>query len=151
MTELTKGIIEINGFTFHPGTTKDEVLAYFGEKVYILELPTGPKVKFLSKYYIAEDLYAYAFNFSKEGVLKNFSLIPEAPSSVKDCGYGEIPKAKLAIAKRWLKSVIETDPHTLLDSSVYYKFDSVDYYASVETDRDYCLVGGEIVITFHGV
>lgn len=150
MTDLTKGIIEIDGFTFKPGTTKEDVLAFFGDKVRVLELSTGPRVKFTKPFYIAENLYAYAFNFSNEGVLKNFSLIPVPPSSIKDCGYGEIPKAKLVIAKEWLKSEIETEPHTLNDSCVYYKFDSVDYYASVSTDRDYGMVGGEIAVTLHG-
>ena len=151
MTDLTKGFIDINGFTFKPGTTTDEVLTFFGDKVRVVNLATGPRVKFLEPFYITENLYAYAFNFSKEGVLKNFSLIPVPPSSIKDCGYGEIPKAKLVIAKEWLKNVIETVPHTLNDSCIYYKFDFVDYFASVSDDRDYGLVGGEIAITFHGV
>lgn len=148
MTDLTKGIIEINGFTFQPGTTKDEVLAFFGDKVRVLELSTGPRVKFLGKHYIAENLYAYAFNFSNEGVLKNFSLVPVTPPSIKDYGYGEIPKAKLAIAKEWLKGVVDSEPTTDFPEGISYHFDSVHISSFLHRDIHYGLVGGEINLRF---
>ena len=150
MTDLTKGIIEINGFTFRPGTRIDEVLNFFGSAVRTLELSSGVKVKFLQRFYITEDLYSYAFNFGKDGVLNRLSLIPVAPANligdpVKTATY------KLAVAKKWLKGMLTCEPNTINDSCVYYKFSSVDYYASIRTDLHYGLTGGEIEVSFHEV
>ena len=151
MTDFSKGIIEINGFTFRPGTTIDEVKGFFGENVRTLELSTGPRIKFLSRAYLSESIYAYAFDFSEDGILKTFSLHPEVPSTVIDRGYGEIPKYKLEIAKIWLEKMLKCAPNTSNESCVFYKFENVDYFSSTTKDIHYGLVGGEIDITFHGV
>lgn len=150
MTDLTKGIIEINGFTFKPGTKLDEVLAFFGDKVRVLELSTGPRVKFSKPFLISDDIYAYNFDFSPSGNLQNFGLLPVVSRELEG-KYEQIARYSLAASKQWLKSAINGEPHTLNDSCVYYKFDSVDYFASVSADRDYGLVGGHIVVTFHEV
>lgn len=151
MTDLKNGIIEIDGFEFRPGTTIDEVLSFFGNNVRILELTSGQRVKFLKPFYLTENLYAYAFNFNKQGLLTRFALIPVAPDTIVDCGYGEIPKYKLAASKKWLKAMINCVPHTSNDSCVFYKFVNVDYFASITKDIHYGLIGGEIDITYHEV
>lgn len=149
MTDLTKGIIEINGFTFTPQTCMDEVLEFYGDKVRTLELSTGPRVKFLGRYYITDNLYAYAFNFNNDGKLKRFSLCPEAPPSVIDHGHGEIAKAELSIAKQWLKRMIEDAPTTDCDEGISYHFDAVRISSFIRNDIHYGLVGGEIDLCFN--
>lgn len=151
MTDLTKGIIEIDGFTFRPGIKIDEVLSFFGDKVRVLELSAATRVKFLSPFYLTENIYAYAFDFNKDGILTRFSLHPVPPDTVVDRGYGERPKCKLEIAKQWLTGMIDGEPHTTNNSCVFYKFDNVNYFSSITQDIHYGLVGGEIDIKFREV
>lgn len=147
MTDLTKGIIEINGFTFRPGTRIEQVLNFFGTDVRILELSSGTEVRFLQPFYITENLYSYAFYFGKDGLLNKFSLIPVAPANLKGDPVG-ISKYRLSAAKQWLNGMLTCEPNTTNDSCVYYEFPCVDYYASLRTDLHYGLVGGEIEVTF---
>ena len=99
MTDLKNGIIDINGFTFTPKTTLDEMLQFFGENVRTLEVATGSLVKFLKPYYLTENLYSYAFNFDDKGKITAFGLIPVVPDSVVDHGYGERVKYCLELSK----------------------------------------------------
>ena len=150
MTDLSKGLIEIDGFTVKPGTTLSEMQNFFKEKVRILDLSTGPRLKLQAPYYITDNIYAYGFNFNNDGVLTRFSLIPSIPDALKGRPV-ETAEYKLAESKKWLQKMIDSEPHTLNTSCVYYWFNSVDYFSSIRTDIHYGLLGGEIEITFHEV
>ncbi len=147
MTDLTKGIIEIQGFTITPDTTMDEMLVFFGDKVRVSNLSTGPKIKFLTPFYLTENIYSYAFNFTDSGKIKNFSLIPVSPTELTDAV--GIAKYKLSIAKEWLDKTIGSPPNTTNDMCVSYSFaPNCHVGAQCYKDRDYGLVGGEISIIY---
>lgn len=148
MTDLKNGIIEINGFTFTPKTTLDEMLQFFGENVRTLEVATGTKVKFLKRYYLTEDLYSYAFNFDDKGRITTFSLIPVVPDSVVDHGYGERAKHKLESSKKWLKEMIYIQPTTDCNEGISYHFKDCHISAFVQNDLHYGMLGGEITVYF---
>lgn len=147
MTDLTKGIIEINGFTFKPGTKIDDVLAFFGDKVRVLELSTGPRVKLAKPFYITDGIYAYNFDFSSNGKLQRFGLCPVAPPEL-DGKYNEIARYALTTSKRWLKSTIKENPTTDCEEGISYHIEGVHISAFVRTDVHYGLVGGEVVVRF---
>lgn len=147
MTDLSKGIIEINDFTFRPGTTIDEVKNFFGENIRVLELSTGTKIKFLKQVYLTENIYAYAFNFNKHGILTNFSLNPSIPSEL-DGKYVETSKYKVDISKKWLKSkIVEPSTSEGLES-ILYAYDWGYIRSATHSDPHYGLVGGEITIRY---
>ena len=106
MTDLMVGSLEICGFTFSKQTTLEDVQNYFGEKICLIKLATGFKVKFKSHCYISPNIYAYTFNFDTKGVLTDYSLFPVVPPRIVDQGNGEIPKYKLEVAKQWLGNMI---------------------------------------------
>ena len=144
MTDLKNGIIEIDGFEFRPGVKDEDVLIYFADKARVLELASGRKVKFTKPFYLADDIYSYAFNFNQDGLLSHFSLIPEVPSYVIDHGYGEQTKYKLEISKKWLKGMIDDSPASESDESILYSFAWGYIRSATRDDIHYGLVGGEI-------
>lgn len=148
MTDLSQGIIEIDGFHFRAGSKIEEVQVFFGDKIRILKLPVGYKLKLLNQYYISDHVCVYGFNFDENGVLTDFAFLIEVPPTIENHGYGEHAKYKLSMAKKWLKSMIDSEPHTSNDHCVFYKFNTVDYCASIHDDRDYGLIGGEIIVSF---
>lgn len=149
MTDLAKGIIEINGFTFRPKTTLEEVLAYYGDKARVLHSLKFSKVKLLKPYYITENIYSCSFTFDGNGYIRSLSLIPVTPPEVTDTV--DVANYALEISKQWLDKVLGVKPDTSNDICIYYKFPNVDYYACISADRDYGMSGGEIVVTFHEV
>ena len=146
MTDLSRGIIEINGFTFGPNTTLEEVKAFFGNKVRVLELSTGPRLKFDKPFYLTEKIYAYSFNFDFNGQLANFSLIPYVATSNVDAN--NMTKQMLAISKQWLKTTVALSPVTDCDEGISYHTDVVHISAFVRQDPHYGCVGGEIRVSF---
>lgn len=144
MTDLTKGIIEIDGFTLTPQTTLDEMLTFFGKKVRILELSTGPRVKLQQPFYLCENIYAYAFNFNKDGTLNNLSLIPVYHSQMMDPP--TTARGMIAIAKEWLKKMINDVPSSESEESICYSYGWGYIHSATRDDIHYGLVGGEINI-----
>lgn len=147
MTDLKKGIIEIDGFTIKPGITLKEMQDFFGDKVRIVNLSIGPRLKLQNPFYLTKNIYAYNFDFNKNGVLSSFSLIPEVPSTVLDYGQGERAKYQLSKSKKWLKEMI-TDTANDCDDGISYSFEWGYIVSLILQDRDYGLRGGEITIKF---
>ena len=146
MTDLAKGIIEINGFTVKHGTTLAEMQSFFGNKVRVLNLSTGPRLKLETPFYLSNTFHAYAFNFNEKGALTHFSLTPDIPAELSG-EYEEIAKYKLTAAKQWLKGMVNTQPEED-EESVIYSYDWGYIVSLVSHDRDYGLRGGEIIIRF---
>lgn len=149
MTDLSKGIIEINGFTIKPGTTLKEMQDFFGDSVRVLELSTGPRLKFLEKHYITKNIYSYAFNFNNQGVLLDFSLIPDVPTNLKG-KFDEIAKYKVEVSKQWLKGIIEELPTSEGKESILYTYEWGYIRSATRDDIHYSLIGGEIDIRYEG-
>lgn len=146
MTDLSKGIIEIDGFTIKPGTTLKEMQEFFGKKIRLVELYTRSRLKFLDPYYISDNIYAYAFDFNQNGILFEFALIPEVPVELNG-KYDEIARHKLAASKKWLKGMISENVEED-NNRIKYAYDWGYIVSRIINDRDYGSRGGEIIINF---
>lgn len=147
MNYLSKGIIQIAGFTIKPGTSLKEMQEYFGENVRLLELSTGPRLKLLERCHITENIYSYAFNFNKDGILSDFSLHPVVPAQLNG-KYDEIAKYKINISKNWLKETIEEAPSSESKESISYAFNWGYIRSATRDDIHYGLIGGEIDVRY---
>lgn len=147
MTDLSKGIIDINGFTIKPGTTLKKMQDFFGDKVRVLELSAGPRLKLRQPYYLSENIYAYNFDFDKNGVIKKLALVPNVPDELKG-NPTAVAKYMLQTSMQWLKGMIEETPSSESNESISYTFNGGYIRSATRNDIHYGLVGGEIVIYY---
>lgn len=147
MTDLSKGIIEIDGFEVKPGTTLEEMKNFFGDKVRVLDLSTGPRLKLQKPYYVAPNIYAYGFNFDQNNILRSFGFVPEVPEDLRG-QYIEVAKYKVEASKKWLKGMIDEAPTSEGDENICYSYKWGYVIAQLYEDRDYGLRGGEIDVEF---
>lgn len=145
MTDLTKGLLEINGFTFNPQTTLRDAKMFFGDRACIREYSSGPNLRLTDPFYISSNIYAYSFDFTSEGLLGVIHLIPVAPPMIKG---SEVPEYKFSVAKDWLASNIPTPATEQSKTYIYYGFDSVQYEVILRTDMHYGVVGGDIAVIY---
>ena len=149
MTDLSKGIIEIDGFEISPNTTLEDVETYFGDKISVHRyVPQETTVKFKTAQYLSDGLYVRKIRFGENNQILSTAIIPVISKDITDTV--AMATASLNASKEWLKKNLFVEPKTLQDHCVYYWFDAVDYYASVREDRDYGMNGGLIEVSFHG-
>ena len=148
MTDLSKGIIEINGFTIKPDTTLKEMQDFFGDKVRVLELSTGPRLKLQQPYFLNKNIYAYAFNFKNNGELSDFSLIPEPPVEIKG-NPTDVAEYMLKTSKQWLKEMIDKNPTTDCNEGISYHFNNFHISAFIQNDIHYGKIGGYVSLYFN--
>ena len=151
MTDLTKGIIEINGFTLTKNSKPSDFVNLSAEEAKVQVSKRGHTyIKFTKPMHSNGVDVFVEVAFYADSEVPEIKMWPSVPSELKG-KYDEIAWHKLAAAKKWLKGMIAGTPHTSNDSCVFYKFDSVDYFSSINKDVHYGLVGGEIDVTFRGV
>lgn len=151
MTDLSKGIIEIEGICL---SCKSKVSDFENNTNSNIEVKVSKKgntyVRFLTPL-ISNNVAVYVeIDFYTNNNIPKITLYPAVPSELEG-KYDEVAKYKLDSSKAWLKGMITCEPHTLNDSCVFYKFESVDYFSAITKDIHYGLVGGEISVTFRGV
>lgn len=150
MTDLTKGIIEINGFILTRDSKVSDFDSLTESDARILTSKRGNKyITFLQPINSnGVDCYVEV-SFYTDSTTPDIKFFPSVPDELKGDPVAQ-SKYKVAAAKQWLKGMLDEEPHTSNDSCVFYKFDDVDYFSSVSDDIHYGLVGGEINVTFHG-
>lgn len=152
MTDLTKGIIEIEGMTLSRNTKASDFENINNPNIQVTISKRGHTyVKFKNP--IVADGVPMFINVAcyTDSDIPAISISPSIPDSVVDNGYGERQYFALSESKKWLEAMIKELPRTSSASCVFYNFDSVDYYASLSNDREYGIVGGNIVVTYHEV
>ena len=151
MTDLSKGIIEIEGVVLSKNTCANDFINLNNPNIDVKISKRGHTyINFLNPIVFNDIAMFVKVACYTNSDVPEIKLFPSIPPSVVDHGYGEIPKYKLDAAKQWLKGMINSEPKTSNDSCVFYKFDDVDYFSSISEDIHYGLIGGEINITFHG-
>lgn len=151
MTDLKKGIIEIDGYVVSSASQASDFDDISPETAKREVSKRGHTyVRFLTPI-VANEVAMYVnVAFYTDSQIPEIELRPSIPPELKG-RYEEVAKYKLSVAKRWLKGMIASEPHASNNSCVFYKFDDVDYFSSISNDVHYGLVGGEISITYHGV
>lgn len=148
MTDLSKGIIELEGIKLSKNTSVDDFKNVNNPNVDIKVSKHGHTyVKFKTPI-VAADIAMYV-NVAcyTDSNSPEFELRPSMPVSIVDRGCGERPKYCLALSKKWLKGMINDEPNE--DSeSISYSYEWGSIVALVNKDRDYGLRGGEINIRF---
>lgn len=151
MTDLSKGIIEINGIVITKNSKPSDFENLPADEVKFQVSKLGHTyIKFLTPLHSnGIDVYVKV-TFPKDSDCPEIGLCPSVPDHLAG-KYDEIARYMLAAAKKWLGGMIDAQPHTSNNSCVYYEFNGVDYYSSISEDIHYGLVGGAIDVTFHEV
>lgn len=152
MTDLSKGIIEIDGIILSKNTKPSDFSSVPSDIAKVAVSKRGHTyVNFFNPIQANGVDVFVEVNCYLDAEVPEIKLFPKVPAELKDDGYGNIAMYKLNASKKWLEGMIDCEPNTSNASCVYYKFADVDYFSSISKDIHYGLVGGEINITFHGV
>lgn len=149
MTDLTKGIIEIDGFVL----TKDTKLSDFNilsDDVIKTQISKrgNTYIKFC-KPINSNGIDAYAdVSFYTNSTIPKIQFLVSVPSELHG-KYEEIAKYKVEAAKKWLKGMIAETPTTDCEEGISFHFKDVSFSSFVHSDVHYGLIGGEIDVTFH--
>ncbi len=151
MTDLTRGFVEINGFTFGPETTLEEVKAFFADAIDILDKTEKYGfiiVSFKKRYDITGEIAVNQFKFGKDFSLEAIFLRSRnLGDEYKDNLW---PDASLCLdsSKRWLRETLPNRPLYEGDKVIAYSFVWGSIYAGVYENVHYGLVDGNIKILY---
>lgn len=147
MTDLSKGIIEIEGVTLSKNTTISSFARIDSPNVIIKRTPRGNiHAKFLKPITSGGvDMYVEVF-FSANRNGPKITLFPSVNSD-EDTSI-TVSEHRLTASKKWLKSMISEAPVTDCEEGIGYLFDVCRISAFVRRDPHYGFVGGEINVVF---
>ena len=151
MFDLKKGIFSIFGVQISKDTSPDAIACLPDDLASKKTSKRGNTYfKFLEPIPAADvDMYLEVDFFVGQKA-PEVNLFPAVPDSVKDTGYGERAKYRVAASKRWLKDVISEPAESEGPESISYDFGEGYIYAATQGSRDYGLIGGEIRVRFEG-
>ncbi len=150
MTDLAKGIIEIDGFVITPKTTQADIEALPNDKVKIDISKRGNKYFTLLTPIVAGGISMYIEPYFKEdGTLDSLIFNPVIPVDMPYKDQQDGARNALTCSKMWLNGIaVDVVPTANNERCIYYKFDIVEYYASIFDDRDYGVRFNALKATF---
>lgn len=151
MTDLSKGIIEINGIVITKNSKPSDFENLPADEVKFQVSKLGHTyIKFLTPLHSnGIDVYVKV-TFPKDSDCPEIGLCPSVPDHLAG-KYDEIARYMLAASKKWLAGMLHDTPTTDCDEGISYHFDAVSFSSFTYNDIHYGLVGGAIDVTFHEV
>lgn len=145
MTDLSKGIIEIEGVTLSKNTTINDLARIDNPNVVIERTPRGHiYAKFLNPITSGGvDMYVDVAFYIDEDV-PEIKLFPSVNSD-EDTSI-TVSEHRLQASKKWLKSMIYEVPVTDCKEGIGYIFDDCKVIAFIQKDPFYGYVGGEVEV-----
>lgn len=151
MTDLTKGIIEIEGMALSRNSQASDFNNLINPKINVQTSKRGHTYVKFSNPIITNDVAMYVtVAFYVDSDIPEIELLPSVPEELKG-KYDEVAKYKLKASKRWLKGMIDGEPSSESIGSILYSYDWGYIRSATRDDIHYGLVGGEIGIKFREV
>jgi hypothetical protein len=143
MTDLSKGIIEIEGVTLSKDTTISDLARIDNPNIVIKRTPRGHNyVKFLNPITSDDvDMYVEVLFYVDEKEPK-ITLFPSVNSD-EDTSI-TVSEHRLQASRKWLRSMISEAPVTDCKEGIGYIFDDCKVMAFIQRDPFYGYVGGEV-------
>lgn len=151
MTDLTKGIIEIDGMVLSRNSQVSDFKKSINPNIKVQTSKRGHTyVKFLNPI-IANDVAMYVeISLYADSNIPEIKLFPSVPAELKG-KYDEAARYKVEASKQWLKGMIDGEPSSESIESILYSYDWGYIRSATRDDIHYGLVGGEIGISFREV
>ena len=148
MTDLTRGIIEIEGMTLSRNTKAVDFENISNPNIQVTVSKRGHTYVKFKNPIVAGNISVFV-NVAcyTDSPIPEFELRPAVPDELRGDPV-EISKYKVSASKQWLKKMINGNPTTDCDTGTSYHFSDIHITSFAQEDIHYGLRGGEIKIRF---
>lgn len=148
MTDLSKGIIEIDGIILSRNTKPSDFSSVSSDIAKVAVSKRGHTyVNFLNPIQANGIDVFVEVNCYLDAEVPEIKLFPKVPAELKG-KYDEIARYKVATSKKWLKRMIDCEPTSESAESILFSFEWGYIRSATRDDVHYGLIGGEINLRY---